>query len=119
MDTKAIETLLPRKPGKQLEIRPAIVDNLKWVRVSYHSVLGKIVSNWRRDGRRVIIHIVIPAQVTARVFVPTVNSAVVRVKDQSPSSKGIMAIHTRAGPPGAIVYEIPSGNYLITSPIAK
>ena len=41
----------PAAPGfKKIIIRPAIVGNLTWVKSSYRSVHGTIVSNWKNEG---------------------------------------------------------------------
>ncbi|MEQ1935439.1 MAG: family 78 glycoside hydrolase catalytic domain, partial [Fimbriimonadaceae bacterium] len=49
----------------KIEIRPQTVKGLDWVRSSYKSVRGKIVSNWKRDGSNVIYEIDVPANATA------------------------------------------------------
>jgi len=51
-------------------IRPQIVADLKWVRSSYQSVRGDIVSHWRRDGKRLRLLVKIPIGATASVYVP-------------------------------------------------
>jgi alpha-L-rhamnosidase len=36
---------------KKIVIKPAIVGDFTWVRASYDSIQGKIVSEWKRDGQ--------------------------------------------------------------------
>jgi alpha-L-rhamnosidase len=58
-------------PGcKTLTIQPAIIGNLSWVKCSYDSIYGPIVSNWRREGDNLTMEVTIPANTTATVYVP-------------------------------------------------
>jgi alpha-L-rhamnosidase len=61
----------PAGPGfKKIIIRPNPVGDLQWVRASYNSLHGRIVSHWRRDANRLTLNVRIPANTTATVFVP-------------------------------------------------
>jgi len=51
-------------------IRPQLVDGLDWVRCSYRSVRGLVVSNWSRTPGAVEWQITIPPNATATVFIP-------------------------------------------------
>ena len=51
-------------------IRPQLVDGLDWVRCSYRSVRGLVVSNWSRMRGAVEWQITIPPNATATVFIP-------------------------------------------------
>ena len=104
---------MARKPGRQLEIRPEIVDNLKWVKVSYDSVLGKIVSNWRLANHQVTLHIVVPPNIRAQIYIPARNAASVRINGKTPAQSGvkIFALTT-----GQMVCEVPGGDYRLSAP---
>lgn len=52
-------------------IRPQTVKGLDWVKSSYKSIRGKIVSNWKRVGNKVAYEFEIPVNATARVFLPS------------------------------------------------
>jgi alpha-L-rhamnosidase len=52
----------------KIVIRPQTVKGLNWVKSSYKSVRGKVVSNWKRIGKEVVFEIEIPVNTTARVF---------------------------------------------------
>ncbi len=52
-------------------LKPYIIDGLDYVNCSYNSVLGRIESNWRRNGNRFEWDILIPPNTTATVMVPT------------------------------------------------
>jgi alpha-L-rhamnosidase len=51
-------------------IRPQLVDGLDWVRCSYRSVRGPVVSNWSRTPGAVEWQVTIPPNATAAVFIP-------------------------------------------------
>jgi alpha-L-rhamnosidase len=104
----------PESPGfKHIVIKPAIVGDLAFVKASYDSVHGKIVSAWQRRGNNLSLTVVIPANTTATVFIPT-----------SPAASVLESGRPAAGAPGvlsvkdaghATVCEIGSGAYLFTS----
>lgn len=53
-----------------VRIAPQIDPKLRWLRSSYDSVRGKIVSDWKVEGDRVTMHVVVPPNVRAEVHVP-------------------------------------------------
>lgn len=55
----------------RVTIQPQYLDDLTWVKSSYRSVRGKIVSNWTRmPNGQVVVEVVIPPNVDAEVFLP-------------------------------------------------
>jgi alpha-L-rhamnosidase len=54
----------------RIVIRPQLVDGLDWVRCSYGSVRGLVVSNWSRTPGAVEWKITIPPNATATIFIP-------------------------------------------------
>jgi len=54
----------------RLVIRPQLVDGLDWVRCSYRSARGQVVSNWSRTRGAVEWQITIPPTATATIFIP-------------------------------------------------
>lgn len=58
----------------KIVIKPQPVADLKWVKASYNSVRGKIVSEWRTDGDKFKLRVRIPVGATATVFLPAPNS---------------------------------------------
>lgn len=109
---------MSRKVGRQVEIRPAIVGNLKWVKASYDSVLGKIICHWRREGNHLQLHVVIPPNVTARVYIPARNPAVVQLDGKLLSKTRLHLAHGRGAHPGKVICRVPSGHYHFTSIIS-
>jgi alpha-L-rhamnosidase len=58
-------------PGfEKVKIAPQIDPNLKWLKSSYNSVRGPIVSNWSVKDKVVSMSVVIPPNVTAEVHIP-------------------------------------------------
>ena len=55
---------------KKIIIAPQIVGDVTWVKASYNSIRGKIVSNWKREGNKFTLKVKIPANVTATIFIP-------------------------------------------------
>jgi hypothetical protein len=63
-----------QSPGfKHFNIHPDIVGDLTEVQAGYDSVRGKIVSEWRLTKNRVQLHVVIPANTTATIALPTTD----------------------------------------------
>jgi alpha-L-rhamnosidase len=54
----------------KIVIKPAIVPGLQWVKSKYDSVRGPIVSEWKVEGARLTMHVVIPANATAAIYFP-------------------------------------------------
>ncbi|MGA2502005.1 MAG: family 78 glycoside hydrolase catalytic domain, partial [Tepidisphaeraceae bacterium] len=55
----------------RIVIRPQLVKDLTWVKCTYNSVRGPIVSNWRREDDRLTMEIEIPGNATALIYVPS------------------------------------------------
>ncbi len=62
------------RPGySQIQLKPYPIEGLDYVNCAYNSVSGRIESNWRRDGDRFEWDILIPANTTAEVWLPTAD----------------------------------------------
>jgi len=58
-------------PGfKTIRIEPVIGEGLTWAKASYESINGKIATAWKREGQRLTLEVVVPANTTATVCVP-------------------------------------------------
>ena len=61
-------------PGySKIQLKPYPIEGLDFVNCSYNSVSGRIESHWKREGNRFEWDIVIPANTTAEVCLPTAN----------------------------------------------
>lgn len=59
------------EPGfRRLRIAPGMCERLSWVKAAYHSVRGRIVSEWRRDESGLSLTVEIPAGTTAEIVLP-------------------------------------------------
>lgn len=61
----------PDAPGwKKFIIHPAVVGDLSWVKAHYDSPYGRIISHWKREGRKVTMDVAVPGNTTATVITP-------------------------------------------------
>ncbi len=57
-------------PGfRHIRITPHFVKELDWVKGEYHSVRGRIASEWKREGDKVMLTVTIPADCSADIVV--------------------------------------------------
>ncbi len=62
------------EPGySKIQLKPYPIEGLDFVNCAYNSVSGRIESNWKHEGHRFEWDIVIPANTTAEVCLPTAN----------------------------------------------
>jgi alpha-L-rhamnosidase len=59
-------------------IEPQPVGDLTWVKASYESVHGKIVSEWNCKHGHFKLHVHVPIGATATVFIPATDASLVR-----------------------------------------
>jgi hypothetical protein len=91
---------------KSIVINPQPVGDLTWVKASYNSVRGKIVSDWQRDGKKFTLRVTIPPNTTATVLVPSESADTVTA---TAGAKFLKMEGHRA------VFSIGSGNYTFSS----
>jgi alpha-L-rhamnosidase len=64
----------PTAPGfSHVIIHPDFIEDLTEVNASYHSIHGEITSEWKRNGKQIILHIVISPNTIATVEIPSRN----------------------------------------------
>ena len=62
------------EPGySKIQLKPYPIEGLNLVNCAYNSVSGRIESHWKREGNHFEWDIVIPANTTAEVCLPTAN----------------------------------------------
>lgn len=62
------------EPGySKIQLKPYPIEGLDFVNCTYNSVSGRIESHWKREGNLFEWDIVIPANTTAEVCLPTAN----------------------------------------------
>ncbi|HEX8323892.1 MAG TPA: family 78 glycoside hydrolase catalytic domain [Tepidisphaeraceae bacterium] len=101
-------------PGfERIVIKPAPVGDLTWVKASYESVRGRIVSEWTNGPAGLTMYVTIPAGTTATVFVPTPDANKVREGDGPASeASGVTFLRSENG---AAVYAVGSGSFAFKS----
>jgi len=104
----------PSGPGfRRIVIRPAVVGDLTWVKAGYDSVRGRIVSEWRRNGRQFSLQVTIPPNCTADVFVPAADAGTVTESEQRAADA--FGVRFRGLKDGAAAYAVGSGVYTFAS----
>src|SRR6185503_2035704 len=56
---------MSRPTDERITIRPELLDDLKWVKCSYDSVLGRIRTEWQHDAGSTSVDVAIPPGATA------------------------------------------------------
>ncbi len=101
-------------------IRPQIVNDLQWVKSSYNSVRGPIVSNWTRKDGYVQLDMEIPANTNATVYVPAYSIRDVQegLNQPAPATKaqGISVLGMEGN---TAVFSIGSGKYHFVSKLPQ
>jgi len=100
---------LSRAKDEQIVIKPFLPSNVASAEASYESVLGKIVSSWKKSAGSVTLEVTIPAGATAKVVLPTTNPEAVR-ESGVPWEKA-SGVHTLNSADGALACEVSSGVY--------
>ena len=95
---------IPDSPGfKAIVIHPHLDSRMTSARAEYDSIYGKIISDWKGTARGPFsLHVTIPANTTARVYLPVVPKAKVK---QDGSTVHAQKEH------GSYVVKIGSGSY--------
>ena len=100
----------PAGPGfKKIIIRPQPVGNLTWVKASFDSIRGRIASEWKWANGRFMLKVMIPANTTATVFVPTKPAHEVTESDMpAGNSQGVTFLRCEDD---RNIYAVSSGQY--------
>ncbi|MGN6641449.1 MAG: alpha-L-rhamnosidase-related protein, partial [Verrucomicrobiota bacterium] len=98
----------------RIVIRPQTVADLSWVKSSYNSVRGPIVSNWRRKNGKVHFEIVVPANTTAQIYIPA--AAANQVFESGKPIGNSPSIALVRSEQCAAVFAVGSGHYQFESP---
>jgi alpha-L-rhamnosidase len=63
---------LPDAPGfKHFEVKPHLINQLRWVNTDLESPYGKIASNWKSDKNEFTLEVLVPCNTTATIYVPS------------------------------------------------
>jgi alpha-L-rhamnosidase len=96
-------------PGfKSIVIQP-YTETLEWVNCHHDSPYGRIVSNWKREGKKLTMEVTIPANTTATVYVPAKDAAGVTESGKpAAEAKGVKFLRMEND---RAVFEVASGSY--------
>jgi len=90
---------------------------VNWVKASFDSVRGKIVSEWKRDDKKFTLDVTIPPNTTATVYVPAKSAdAVTESGNPAAQSPGVKFLREENG---CAVFEIGSGKYEFVSALNR
>ena len=82
---------------------------IDWVRAHYDSIHGRINSAWKREGERFELQVTIPANTTATVYLPTIDSTSITEDGRNlADAKGVKMLRTE-GPCAVLLVQ--SGAY--------
>jgi len=106
----------PAGPGfKKIIINPQPVGDVTWVKASFDSIHGKIVCHWQRSEGMFKLHLKIPANTTATIFLPVRAGGMVKEGgDPVEQAAGVEFLRHEEG---RAVYEVESGEYDFSSKI--
>jgi hypothetical protein len=98
---------------KKIIIKPEPISDLRWVKGSYDSIQGRIISDWKITDNTFVLNVDIPANTTASVYIPCDNPETV-LESGKPieKTKGIISSKIEKG---IFVVEIGSGAYRFKS----
>lgn len=100
----------PASPGFQhFFIHPVPTGNLTWVKAHYDSVHGRIVSEWKKEGGKFTLHVVVPPNTSAAIYLPTDNPDSI-LESGRPVTKSVGVAFSRIKD-GDSVFDVLSGSY--------
>jgi alpha-L-rhamnosidase len=97
-------------PGfAKIALRPQPGGELKWAKVGYDSIRGRIESDWKLDGDALVLEVSVPPNVGATLFVPTTEaSSVTEGGAPAATARGVKFLRAESD---AAVFELQSGRY--------
>ena len=100
----------PNSPGfKKIIIKPNLIGDLHWVKSSYKSIYGEIMSSWQKHGNLLIMSIKIPCNTTATVYIPCKEAANI-TESGNPIDK-VQGVKFMQKANNVAVYSVLSGAY--------
>jgi alpha-L-rhamnosidase len=102
------------QPGyKHFVIHPRPCGDLTWAKGEYDSIRGQIVSDWKREGATFTLHVTVPANTTATVYVPA--KAITNVTEGGKPAKEADGVAPVGMEDGFAVLNVESGDYIFQS----
>ncbi|RED47798.1 family 78 glycoside hydrolase catalytic domain [Seonamhaeicola aphaedonensis] len=105
----------PEQPGMQhMLIKPAVVGDLTFANTEYQSMYGKVVVNWKKQDNGASFHIEIPANTSAKVYLPSNDKNDIYEGEQlAEKSEGVEYVGSEKNEAvgNYIIYNVASGVY--------
>ncbi|MEO7211778.1 alpha-L-rhamnosidase C-terminal domain-containing protein [Mucilaginibacter sp.] len=100
-------------PGfKRFVIKPALLNDLQWVKGAYTSISGDINCEWRRSGTNISIAVTVPPNTVATIYLPAKDERKIAEGGKAiADAEGISKVENSAG---EFAYKLKSGKYLFT-----
>lgn len=98
---------------KHIDINPQFLGDLTWVKSSYETIRGSVVSNWKRNGNKIRMEITVPPNSEARVFIPTRNVDGITESGKTIKDAGLEVLS--AVSQGRVCVRVTSGSYVFES----
>jgi Bacterial alpha-L-rhamnosidase 6 hairpin glycosidase domain/Alpha-L-rhamnosidase N-terminal domain/Bacterial alpha-L-rhamnosidase concanavalin-like domain/Bacterial alpha-L-rhamnosidase C-terminal domain len=103
---------------RHIIVRPQIGGGLTFAKGRYESIRGTIVSEWDSKNDQLAMHVVIPPNTTATIYVPTSDAAEVREGGKPIANS--QDVHLQRADydakQGTAIFEVGSGTFDFTSP---
>ena len=97
----------------KIMIAPQTVGDLQWVKCSYLSVRGPVVSEWKKSDGVLELRVVVPVGATATVIVPAKDPAAVTEGGKpATQAEGVKFLRKESG---AAVFAVGAGSYVFGS----
>ncbi|CAG4995289.1 Alpha-L-rhamnosidase [Dyadobacter sp. CECT 9275] len=105
------------QPGySEFTIRPEISpdgmgkEGINELKASYHSVNGEIVSSWKKEEGRLLMHVTVPVNTRAAICIPSSSTSTIRLNGKSIRQSGV---ENKGWENGYAMIGVGSGNYSI------
>ena len=103
------------QPGwKHFVIAPKPGGGVNWAKGEYQSIRGLITCDWKTEGAKLTLRIVVPANTTATVCVPTTQAA--QVTESGKPARAAVGVKLLRADKFATYYEVDSGSYSFEAP---
>jgi alpha-L-rhamnosidase len=86
-----------------------VAPGLSFAKTSFRSIHGLIATQWKHEGTNLTLTVTIPANTTARVWVPTSDPQA--ITEQGKPVAQVAGIQPAGNEAGAALFDIGSGTY--------
>ncbi|WP_205942697.1 alpha-L-rhamnosidase [Pedobacter psychroterrae] len=99
---------------RTFSIRPEIApDRINYVKAAYHSINGKVVSSWKKNGKQLTMEVTIPVNTKADIYIPSNAEGETMEGGKSIKNNPDLKIKNRVG--GYQVISVGSGTYAFST----